>query len=153
MAELSIDILPDYNKWSKEDWINFHKTLKQHFWPDRSRANQLWSAAFNNKPMGWTRDQVYTADPEFKTYFASQGIKFSSTFYSKLDSVENFFTSLPGTVKKVGIGILIFGGAVILFVLGRAIYLAIKSGIALHRASNSLKKKIQDNPEILLKAL
>ncbi len=151
MAQITTDQLPDYNGWSKEDWIEFHHLLKQKF--GRISANKVWSEFFNNKPTGWTRDQVYTADPAFKSYFKSQGIKFDSNFYSELDSVTgmigSYISALPTAIK--------IGGAVIIVsavgLIGFGLYRGFRNLQSTHRSLEAGKKKILENPEILAKAL
>lgn len=151
MAEITTDQLPDYNNWSKEDWITFHRLLKQKF--GRTSANKVWSKFFNNKPIGWTRDEVYTSDPDFKAYFKSQGIKFDPNFYSQLDSIGSQFTSfvsaLP-TAAKIGGGVVI---AIGVFALGYGIIKIAREGMAMQRSAQRGAKKILENPEVVAKAL
>lgn len=149
MARISTDILPDYNSWSKEDWVEFHQLLKQKF--GLKDANRVWSSFFNNKPVGWTLDRVYTADEGFKSYFKSQGITFSPTFYSKISdfghNLTSMIASLPKAVKIGGTVVIILGVAGITYI----VYKGIKNAVSYTRSSQKGAKKILENPETLLK--
>lgn len=143
---IDTNILPDYDAWSKDDWINFHRILKSKF--GRENANKVWSQFFNNKPIGWTRDHVYTADPEFKKYFGSQGITFDASFYSQLDRIGGFLSSIPAGIKTTAIIVGVVGGTSLLFFIGLGIYTSYKTTKALSKtAGNALK-----DPDLLAKA-
>lgn len=144
--DLPQEQLPNYNDWSCGQWINFHKKLKSLY--GKRDANTVWSQFFDNKPAGWTKDKVCTANSYFTDYFSSQGITFDANVYTIVDDATGFLTSIPGNIKTA----LIVGGVVvgvtILTIIGVSIYRLVQ----VNGSMAQVRKKIYDNPEILLKA-
>lgn len=138
--------LPNYNTWSCDQWINFHKKLKGLY--GRDDANQVWSGFFDNKPAGWQEDKVCTAQSYFISYFKKQGITFDDNVYTILGDAAGFLTSLPNTARTA----LIIGGVVVgvtvLSIIGYNIYRVVQISSSMGAA----RRKIMDNPELLIKA-
>lgn len=125
---------PDYDQWgidtswSCEDWIQWHKELKNHF--GQSTANDIWNYAFANSGNLSSNLDCRTFNSSFRIYveknklepYANAGVfspvlktygTVTDVFEGALSSVSSFFggSAFKNVLNIALIGGVVFGGA------------------------------------------
>lgn len=101
-------------------WIQWHKDLKSYF--GLQTANTLFLLAWQKRqPTGFFAGLDITNKKTFRDYFASQGIKLDENAADlATDFTYGVFDKISGALnlgKNITIGILIFGGVLVVWIL------------------------------------
>lgn len=78
MAVTTWNIAPDYdewgrdNYWSCDEWIAWHKRLKEHFGDERAKL--IWNYAYAQGTLGASHTDCRTTNSAFRKYAREQGL-------------------------------------------------------------------------------
>lgn len=133
MAVTTWNTAPDYDlwgndtSWSCEDWILWHKLLKEKF--GKTKANFMWNYAFSQSGTLSSNLDCRTFNSAFKDYVRSNGLNpyanagiftpvlqgagtIQDVIGGTLSGVSSFFTSsnVKNILNIVAIGVVAFGG-------------------------------------------
>lgn len=135
MAVTTWNIVPDYDKWgiddswNCDDWVQWHKKLKEHF--GKERANIIWNYAYAQGTEGASHQNCRTFNSSFRTYVKNEGL---DPYASVTIPVIPQILDLSGSLFDVTVGVAdaiselgntIGGGKFIKIVLYSALFMGI----------------------------
>ena len=114
MAVTTWNIVPDYDKWGKDsswncdDWVSWHKHLKDHF--GKERANIIWNYAYAQGTQFASHWDCRTFNSNFRAYvkkegldpYASVGIPLLPQLLDVSGSLFDFTTGIANTISEIG---------------------------------------------------
>lgn len=126
---ITADSTPDYDSWgpdtywSCDQWIQYHKALKEKWGQDK--ANKIWLDAFEKQDSFEHAYNWCKYDAAFADYFAKQGLSVGNIF-SKIvnsggklvDAVSNVAStasSSTNALKFVGPALVVTAGILLIF--------------------------------------
>lgn len=83
MAVTTWNTVPNYDEWgsdtywSCEDWVQWHKLLKEHFGSER--AKYIWEFAYGQGTQGASHWDCRTNNSAFRRYASSEGLDMYSS--------------------------------------------------------------------------
>lgn len=119
MAVTTWNTAPNYDEWGRDtywscdDWIQWHKLLKQHFGDEKARY--IWSTAYAKGSMGAAHWDCRTFNTTFREYVTknkldtqssagifSPVINLAGGVLDVFDGVGDFFSGLSKGIGKAG---------------------------------------------------
>lgn len=139
IGQITYDSIPDIDEWgwdtfwSCENWIQWHKALKDHY--KSNQANILWVNGWNLSD-STGHETLCLLDPSFSYYFKNQGIDIDNTFTAIVVGIQ----TMAETGIDAGVNITKFLKSIApLLLIGVGIYFAAPFIIKLIATKKGLK--------------